>query len=262
MTAITCDFTKEGFAIDQNIVNKEHLELFYDEVRGIGRCISTVAPTDQSIHAVWNTLRAQNRSLAGQLYDAIKHSITLRQIAVAPNLVAAVRHYLGSQLVGLVDLNVRIDAPEENQFLFGWHQDYTYNLCSKEGLVVWIPLTELDLETGGLEIISNAVTGGRIYKVKRNPVYVSYSNSILIDEEVEEASAERVYPNLGDALFFKFNVMHRSMPNNSKTKCRWTLQLRFASYEDAEFQQERFRMEPVRADKIAYLERMEKNEAN
>jgi hypothetical protein len=76
-----------------------------------------------------------------------------------------------------------------------------------------------------------------------------------LDEVIPEQHSVNVIPSLGDCAFFKFNVLHKSLQNTSNSACRWTLQLRFASFEDKEFQKEKFRPGIVNAQKISYLER-------
>jgi len=253
------DFTKDGYTTAKAVIPRELFESFYDEVRAIGRTLAKdldITATG-TIDEVWMQLAKRDRALAGQLYDAVKHSVALRKISVSPELLATLKQAMGSDAIGLVDLNVRIDAPNEDKFLFAWHQDYWFSICSPQAVVAWIPLVQLDGEKGGIEVISNTETGDRVCKVKRSPVYESYSNSILIDEPVNDAAARQAIPGLGDALLFKFNVLHKSMRNSSKTACRWTLQLRFASFEDEEFRKEKFRPGIVTAQKISYLERVE-----
>ena len=258
------DFTKDGYTTARAVIAPGLFESFYNEVRAIGQALAPdLAITSTStIDEVWMQLARRDRALAGQLYDAVKHSIALRQISVSPQLLAVLRQAMGSDAIGLVDLNVRIDAPNEDKFLFAWHQDYWFSICSPQALVAWIPLVQLDGEKGGIEVISNSETGGRICKVKRSPVYESYSNSILIDEPVNDQMMRQAFPDLGDALLFKFNVLHKSMRNSSKTSCRWTLQLRFASFEDEEFRKEKYRAGVVTAQKISYLERIEARATN
>jgi hypothetical protein len=60
----------------------------------------------------------------------------------------------------LVDINCRIDSKDEQKYLFDWHQDYWFSVCSTNSIVVWIPIVNLTPEIGGLEIIENYQTKG------------------------------------------------------------------------------------------------------
>lgn len=162
---------------------------------------------------------------------------------------------MGSDKVALVDINFRIDSPNENQFLFSWHQDYWFSICSPKSLVAWIPISGVDQETGGIEMVSLQESRERIFRVRKADAYHSYSDSILLDEPLELPTLNAPEMAAGDMLGFRFDVLHRSRPNLSKDRCRWTLQLRWAAYDDPAFINERFQPGIVTKDRISYLER-------
>nr|MBK7063966.1 hypothetical protein [Deltaproteobacteria bacterium] len=51
-----------------------------------------------------------------------------------------------------------------------------------------MPLDEL---TGGVEYLPLGQTQGKIFQVRANPEYRSYSDSVLLDEEVDTVGAVR-----------------------------------------------------------------------
>ena len=258
------EFFELGYCLADSIIPLALFEPFYDEVRAIASSLAPglIASPKAPIDDIWLALSAKDRRLAGNLYDAVKHSIAIREIALSPKFLFEVRRLLKSQTVAFVDLNIRIDGPGEGKYLFGWHQDYWFGICSTQAMVAWIPLVELDSDRGGIEVIANTYSGGRIYKAKRNPLYDSYSNSVLIDEPVDEEKSVQLIPHLGDCIFFKYNVLHKSMPNASSTGCRWTLQARFVDYADDQFRKENYRMGVVSPQEITYLKRIESHETN
>jgi hypothetical protein len=209
-----------------------------------------------SIDAAWQHLVRKDRSLGGLLYNAAKLLPEIRALAAAPSLLEAARRVAGLRTPVVVDVNMRIDAPSESKFLFSWHQDYWFSICSPRSAVAWIPLTDLDDLTGGVEVMSLAETGGRIFKVRPAETYHSYSDSIVLDEPVDVGAAVRPLPQAGDVLWFRFDVLHRSRPNVSADRNRWTVQIRLADLEDPEFRREAFRPGVVTKDKITYLERV------
>jgi ectoine hydroxylase-related dioxygenase (phytanoyl-CoA dioxygenase family) len=255
-----CDkYNRDGYCLLPEIIPRNLINEFYCEVKQIGKTI--LGPEyivgNESIDEIWSKSAEINRAKAAVIYDAVKHSIALRKISVCPSILDNVMSVSGAKHLALVDLNVRIDAPKEDCFLFSWHQDYWFSICSSKAIVVWIPLVQTDRQVGGINIIPESVENSRILKVKRNPVYTSYSNSILLDEEINDSSAVEVFPNLSDALMFKFTTLHKSMQNLSVDRCRWTLQLRFANYDDSEFAEENYRPGVVNREKITYLDRIE-----
>ena len=45
----------------------------------------------------------------------------------------------------------------------------------------------------------------------------------------------------GDVLFFKFDVLHRSLLNESVDRCRWTIQIRMVPFNDQYFREKAFK---------------------
>jgi hypothetical protein len=249
---------EEGAWIARNVFERKMFTRLYADVRTIA---SSIAPgavdSNGTIDEAWMTLARRDRALAGLLYDGLKHSLALRYFATHEKLTELVARALGTEAMALVDLNFRIDAPSESQYLFSWHQDYWFSICSPKALVAWIPMMPLDDEVGGIDYLPLTTTEGRLLKVKRAAEYRSYSDSVLLDEELPSTPPETPQLNLGDALLFTFDVLHRSRPNRSRDRCRWTAQLRFVAYDDPAFLAERYRPGVVTKEKITYLERME-----
>jgi hypothetical protein len=218
---------------------------------------------DGDVDAAWQQVVTSDRGRAGGglIYNAAKLLPEIHTLADTPELLAALRD-VGVERPAIVDVNFRIDAPDEQQYLFPWHQDYWFSICSPRAIVAWAPLTDLDDETGGVDVIERHRTGGRVLRARAADSYVSYSGSVELDEEVDTSNPVSPQMDAGDVLFFGFNVLHRSRPNVSKDRCRWTLQARFADLADPEFQKENFKPGVVTKDKITYLERLNGEAAN
>lgn len=247
----------DGAAVVRAVFPPDLYASFRSEVLAVVRQIDPAVHDGcgGDIDRAWQALTAKDRKLGGHVYDALKHSMTVRRFATSEALRGVLRDSLGSENLAVVDINFRIDAPSEDHFLFSWHQDYWFSICSPDAVVVWIPMMPLDELTGGVEYLPLGRTQGKIFQVRANPEYRSYSDSVLLDEEVDTEGAVRPGLSEGDALLFKFNVLHRSMPNRSMTRCRWTAQIRVASYDDPAFGREGFRPGVVTRDRIMYLER-------
>ena len=64
--------------------------------------------------------------------------------------------------------NLRMDLPEEDEFLFHWHQDSTYLLGSANALTYWIPLVPVSrASVGSIAVIPGSHRDGiRAYRTR------------------------------------------------------------------------------------------------
>jgi hypothetical protein len=251
-------FARDGCAVLRSAFEPSAFDRFHAEamavVRSIDRHVALTCGGDLDI--AWAELARTDRRKASLLYDAVKYGLSLHQLAVSPRLIEGLTRAAAAEQLALVASTFRIDAPNEDHYSFSWHQDYWFSICSTRALVVWIPMRPIDLAEGGVELVSLQETGGKIFRVRRSPAYRSFSDSIILDEPFVPAAPVRYHISPGDALIFRFDVMHRSVPNRSSTgRCRWTCQLRFAAFDDPQFLAEGFRPGVVTKELITYLER-------
>lgn len=198
-----------------------------------------------------------DRECAGSIYNAFKHLRTIKKLATSDSLENFLRAACGITMPALIDINCRIDSAGEDKYLFDWHQDYWFSVCSPKAVVVWIPITGLDPGKGGLQIIGNSASKGKIFNTKKNTgPYNSYADAVLLDEEVDQHPSIKINEmEIGDILCFHFNVLHRSLPVISATESRFTVQLRFADFNDINFIENKFKPGTVNSTKVDYLQK-------
>lgn len=110
---------------------------------------------------------------------------------------------------------LRIDMPIKEQSIFSPHQDYSYNLGSKNSVAIWIPLQDTYKKEGSLLVSPKTHLNG-IYPNKKG----------LIDEKIH-FSFESCNVKYGEAIIFNQKLVHKSGTNNSN-KIRFSIQLRFS----------------------------------
>jgi ectoine hydroxylase-related dioxygenase (phytanoyl-CoA dioxygenase family) len=101
--------------------------------------------------------------------------------------------------------------------------------------VVWIPLEKIDEGTGGIELMSMACSGDKVYKTTLGKSYNSYADAIKLAEALPSCPIIDAPMDAGDVLIFKFNILHRSKPVVAKDRSRFTMQLRFVDLADPQF---------------------------
>ncbi len=250
------NFEKEGFCLTPNLIDKDLIFKIHGELLRIGMILDPESKFFD-INEMWNHYRMINRNAAGKIYNAFKYLHAVKKLALSNEIEKILKKEFSLKMPSLVDINCRIDSAGEDKYLFDWHQDYWFSVCSKNSIVIWIPIVDLTPETGGLEIIGNNQTQGKIFKTKpRTGDYNSYADAIILDEEINQFKSIQINSMLiGDALIFKFNVLHKSLPVTSENQSRFTIQLRYADFEDNEFINHQYKPGVVKKDFIQYLEK-------
>ena len=135
-------------------------------------------------------------------------------------------------------MNLRSDHPVEEMHLYPWHTDFSYNAGSKNSLVFWIQLTDVDEEIGSLHVLekshlvrSEISIDQKALKTRQSSKYFEITNIEKIKSTCKET---RVNLQLGQGVVFNSNLVHKSGKNTSKST-RFAMQLRWmdASSPDA-----------------------------
>ena len=96
------------------------------------------------------------------LYDTVQTSFSVYQL-VHSNLIGEnCANLLGVKETELsvTEGMVRMDVPHDKRNIAGWHQEISY--LRNEGLVVWIPLTDITIKLGLLEICPKSHLEGEL----------------------------------------------------------------------------------------------------
>ena len=108
------------------------------------------------------------------------------------------------------------------------HQDFTYNGHLRDFLTVWVPLTDIDDEVGGLVMHSGSHRIGRLDHSPSGP----WEHG-LKEQVAPQYAKETVHMQVGDALIFPPLLIHESAPHRSKTRLRYSIDFRvFGAPED------------------------------
>lgn len=109
----------------------------------------------------------------------------------------------------------RIDGRQTEQSRFDWHQDYLYNMLSRDALTFWIPLSDIDPGVGGLAFAPNP--NRDIFPVRVNAEPSAHNPNRLPLQDLERHSQrwEREacvlnHAQAGDLILFDATVLHRS----------------------------------------------------
>lgn len=174
------------------------------------------------------------------VYDAINSHPEIYRLAGKPEIVAHADRFINGEETGQVivkGFQLRMDVPGNQSELLSWHCDHDYfQHLPKNGVVLWLPLTDIGEESGGVSIVPRPVPEKESVELfKQWPGRKPHR--VFEVKDAEQVLAElpdpiRVRCRGGDGVFFSLWNMHRSEPNRSD-KVRWTLQYRFFSASEA-----------------------------
>lgn len=199
-----------------------------------------------------------DRKLVSYLYDGMKGLPLLFEISTSKKIQRIANALQNGSSPFLIDVNFRIDLPNESKFSFDWHQDFWYTHTDPNSLVFWIPFTDINLENGRLKVISLKESGSNIAKVEAETNFIAYNEAYKLKEEINFENYEEFDMNAGDVLIFKHSLFHKSGDNISDYFPRFTLQVRYSDYDLPVFKFQNWRFGSISRDGSSYKDVQEK----
>lgn len=245
-------FEQLGFEFLPTSIPEECINDIRAEILEIAMLLGA-PPSCASVDAAWNFFKAHDRPNGGLLYNALKRLPSVHRLCSGNALLEKIKHATGFKLPAIIDVNCRIDSNGEDKYLFDWHQDYWFSVSSPNALVVWIPIEKIDSGTGGIELFGNDVTHGRIFRTSGGTEYNSYADAFRLSEVVPDGATVSTQMEPGDALLFKFSVLHRSKPVLAADRSRFTMQFRYVDLADPYFLANEYKPGSVTKNNTDYL---------
>lgn len=235
---VSKDFEEKGFAIVRDFFRNGALDELESDLEALGQLI--IGPD-------FSATRRENYSLSreqqSQLYDRLSYMPALSRLSGSKE-VHALCNEMGMQFPSLMGCcNMRLDPPDDDKHLFDWHQDSLYLLGSMNAVTLWLPLGDVNLERGTIQVIPGSHKKGiypfRKISDKQPDRHVPFlQKDLCLDVEITE-TPETIIAERGDVVIFRQMLLHRSTPNRSN-QIRWTAQLRVTDLGDAEYRRQRF----------------------
>ena len=234
-------YTKNGFAIVKNIVPAQRINSLLENIFNLFCKYSTDYQELKNMEKPWNTelfhkklieFRQKDPESFGAIYDSLKTSLTLTQLITDNKVADFVAKFLK---IKPSDLSIsepmcRLDVPNDKRNTLDWHQERSFfpqNRNGLNGLVCWIPLTDITEEMGPMHISPRSHAEGQLKLSNKTKKNMSYTTQIPVPEEfVSKYEDLVVRANAGDAVFFNMLIFHRSGQNISN-KVRLATQGRF-----------------------------------
>jgi hypothetical protein len=198
------------------------------------------ATSDDLDTAAWQ-LAGHDRRLLSSIYDAVRETESFHQLIFAPVVLKQVRSVLGdTPLHSPFQHSVfRMDLPSEPFRSFDWHQDYPYNMLSRDSVTIWVPLTGAGAFNGSIDVVRS--DEARLYpfdiRWKRSPdgTRIGGRDAFITSSFADafESCCDKMEMQAGDFAMFGSHVVHRS-GRNPGPHIRFSVQVRFGQLLDDE----------------------------
>lgn len=222
-------YQEKGYVVVRNAASAAHLHDLYHLVTSV---LSKHCPdlpsfkqrdpwSDTAFHEAMLRFRHEQPEEFGYLFDTVQTSIALWRLGSDKKLSEVAAFLMNDEENGLsvTDMLLRMDAPQDKRNKLEWHQDSSYfrqNDKGENGCVCSISLLDLTLSHGPLEVLPGSHSLGRIDVVSTGKTNAITSEQFRIPaEKIQSFTTQQVLLNAGDAIFFNFDLVHRSGFNSS-----------------------------------------------
>ena len=186
---------------------------------------------DKNLASVLVKIR-KNKKLFSNIYKTLQISNELQKIIVLNKLQNIASDFLkvDPKYLTVRNAQLRIDPPKDNRNVYGWHQDnayYDYNIESKNGVVLWIPLINTNQKNGTLVVKLGSENNSISCSSKVKSKSKFKSEQILVKPQIlKKYKSKHVNVAKNNALVIHAGTFHKS-GNNTSNKVRFSIIVRF-----------------------------------
>ena len=207
------------------------------KIKNKQNCINkNLQDTNLSKHLL--KIRNSDPELFSIVYDSLQMSNSLKKVVLDDELenIASTFLEIDKNYLASYNFMFRMDPPNDERNLYGWHQDSSYNFSNLKGsnaIVAWIPLHEINDNNGALLIKEKSHNEGVFdFNITNKP---NKSSQRLVDEKIVNKYREITFNyNYGDVLLFNNNLIHSSGLNHS-SNLRYTIISRYHNLAASDF---------------------------
>ena len=224
------EYNEKGFVVLKNQIPEEALDQIINETHQVFKLkMNSVGfsfdkekqhlETDE----LFNFFEKHSDEYVGCM-KAIQNLPSLYKLGLSPELLTIVKQ-LGLKFPAyitkpLILLNSEKTSTQTHHWKIPVHQDWRSIQGSLNGVVVWVPLADVPLELGPVEVISTSHHRG-LQPTEEDNWFMHVKEGYFKDEEFVPVPLER-----GDLVIFSMLLIHRSGVNKSN-KIRYSIQYRY-----------------------------------
>ncbi len=234
-------YAENGYVIVKDIIQKRRLDSLLENIFKLYCKYSDDYDGFEEKDRPWETLLFHEKLIElrknkpdefGAIYDSLKTSLSLTQLVSDDKVVDKISNLLKTKPsdLSISEPMCRLDVPDDKRNVLNWHQERSFfpqNRDGMNGLVCWIPLTNVTEEMGAIHISPKSHLEGQLKLSSNQKENSSYTTQIPVPEEFIKKYDDIIVPiNAGDVVFFNMLLFHRSGQNVSN-KIRFAVQSRF-----------------------------------
>jgi len=236
----------DGFVIVPNIIPLEKINMIYEAIFHLlqkyaperaKKCEGKKPWLDLKFHDELAELRELEAGSFSKLYDSLQTHSIIQKMGISENILKIAGKLLEKSKEPFSWINLsntpplfRMDAPKTNANLIDWHQErvsYEQNEDGSNGLIVWIPLQNVNKKVGTLDVCVGSHKEGFI-EPTHSGTYgnIQSTKKFLSDNIAKKFKQLSVEMKIGDVLFVSMLTIHKSGNMDNADKFRLTLTTR------------------------------------
>ena len=157
-----------------------------------------------------------------EVYDGVQRLESFHKLAHAPEILDLMGKMVGEEVLPHATKIARLMFPQNNQFATPPHQDFVHIQGSTETYSCWMPLGDCPRELGGLSILAGSHQQGVF---EYHPELGA--GGMGVDAEYLTGEWLTTDYRAGDALIFHSMTVHKSLPNTTLDRMRFSVDYRY-----------------------------------
>ena len=234
------ELKRNGFILIKDYFDKRYIDsvlresknVFLYQIKRLGICEASATIEDPSFNRYMFKLFEMDFEAFANCGKQVQHLISLHRLSLNEKVIESLKS-LG---MGFPNISTRPVmyfnhpnlAKEEVYYKVFPHQDWRSMQGSLDSIVLWLPLLDIDINLGALEVIPGSHKWGLI----TDSVEYGFGKVALTEEQQSDFVSVEV--KVGDALFFSSFLVHQS-GNNVTDEIRWSAHFRYNNLEEPSF---------------------------
>jgi len=255
-------FQTDGFVIVPDMIPLEEINIIYEAMflllqkyspERAKKCVGENPWLNLKFHEELDGLKNTQPKIFSKLYDSLQTHSIIQRIGISKDILKIASKLLKKPDSPLSWINLsstpplfRIDQPLKNTHTLDWHQErisYDQNEDGSNGLVVWIPLQDVDGKKGTLDVCVGSHKAGFLEPTHSGTYGNIQSTKKFLSEDISKKYEQRnVEMKMGDVLFVSMLTMHKSGKiSDSNKRFRLTVSTRIHNTYSNDFNPGRMR---------------------